>query len=106
MRSSSRAGGRVELGAEHAGEEVRWWVADSGEGILPEYLPRLFDRFWQASRTDRRGLGLGLAIVKGLVEAHGGRVWVQSETGQGSQFEFTLPAVTSAARAGDVTAPR
>jgi signal transduction histidine kinase len=86
------AGGRVEVGASREGEEVRWWVEDSGPGIPPEHLPHLFDRFWQARRSHRRGLGLGLAIVKGLVEAHGGRVWVESEPGRGSRFQFTLPA--------------
>ncbi|HSU13771.1 GAF domain-containing sensor histidine kinase [Longimicrobium sp.] len=89
------AGGRVEVGACAEGDEVRWWVEDSGPGIPPEHLPHLFDRFWQARRSDRRGLGLGLAIVKGMVEAHGGRVWAESEPGRGSRFQFTLPAAAS-----------
>ena len=84
-------GGRVELGAVEEGEEVRCYVADTGPGIPLDQLPHLFDRFWQAHRADRRGLGLGLAIVRGLVEAHGGRVWVESQPGQGSRFQFTLP---------------
>ena len=96
------AGGRVEVGASREGEEVRWWVEDSGPGIPPEHLPHLFDRFWQARRSDRRGLGLGLAIVKGLVEAHGGRVWVESEPARGTRFQFTLPA----SRPGDVADDR
>jgi signal transduction histidine kinase len=86
------AGGRVEVGAAAEDGEVRWWVRDSGPGLAPEHLPHLFDRFWQANRSDRRGLGLGLAIVKGLVEAHGGRVWVESVPGGGSRFQFTVPA--------------
>jgi signal transduction histidine kinase len=84
-------GGRVEVGAATEGEEVVCWVADTGAGIAPEQLPHLFDRFWQARPTDRRGLGLGLAIVKGLVAAHGGRIGVESEPGRGSRFRFTLP---------------
>jgi len=69
-------------------------IADTGEGIAPEDLPYVFDRFYRAdkSRTRRSGgSGLGLAIVKQLVEAHGGRVWVDSEFGQGSRFHFTIP---------------
>lgn len=84
-------GGRVELGAVVEEGEVRCYVADSGPGIPSEQLPHVFDRFWQARRADRRGLGLGLAIVHGLVEAHGGRVWVESDPERGSRFHFTLP---------------
>jgi signal transduction histidine kinase len=85
------AGGTVTVTAEAAGESVAFHVADTGEGIAPEHLPRLFDRFWQAERGDRKGLGLGLAIAKGIVEAHGGRIWAESVPGQGSTFSFTLP---------------
>lgn len=86
-------GGEVEVGAASDGEEVRCYVSDTGPGIPEDQLAHVFDRFWQARRTDRRGLGLGLAIVRGLVEAHGGRVWVESEIGHGSRFNFTLPKV-------------
>jgi signal transduction histidine kinase len=85
------AGGTVELGAEWDGDELRCYVEDTGPGIPQEQLPHLFDRFWQARRADRRGLGLGLTIVQGLVEAHGGRIWVESEVGRGTRFSFTLP---------------
>jgi signal transduction histidine kinase len=84
-------GGRVEVGAAAAEQEVRCFVADTGPGIPEDQLPHVFDRFWQARRADRRGLGLGLAIVRGLVEAHGGRVWIESEPGRGSLVQFTLP---------------
>ncbi|HEX8208898.1 MAG TPA: ATP-binding protein [Longimicrobium sp.] len=85
-------GGTVTLRAEGMEGAVCFQVADTGAGIPAEHLPRLFDRFWQARRTDRRGLGLGLPIVKGIVEAHGGHVEVASTPGAGSTFSFTLPA--------------
>jgi signal transduction histidine kinase len=84
-------GGRVIVGARASEREVTMWVADTGQGIAPEHVEHLFDRFWQVRRTDRRGAGLGLSIVKGIIEAHGGRIWVESEPGRGSTFFFTLP---------------
>jgi PAS domain S-box-containing protein len=66
-------------------------VTDTGEGIPSEYLARIFDRFWQAPRTPHRGTGLGLSIAKGIVEAHGGTIWAESDMGKGSSFSFTLP---------------
>ncbi|HET7461986.1 MAG TPA: ATP-binding protein [Longimicrobium sp.] len=85
------AGGEVSVCAERSGDAVVFRVADTGDGIAPEHLPRLFDRFWQADPANRTGLGLGLAIAKGIVDAHGGRIWAQSEPGRGSTFCFTLP---------------
>jgi signal transduction histidine kinase len=89
----SHRGGRVTLSAR-VGEDgqVVLGVEDEGLGIAPEDQERLFDRFWQVSRSDTEGAGLGLAIVKGIVEAHGGRVWVESEEGKGSSFYFTVAA--------------
>ncbi|HEX6909399.1 MAG TPA: ATP-binding protein, partial [Longimicrobium sp.] len=84
-------GGTITLGARPSGGEMVFSVADTGRGIEPADLPRLFDRFWQAERTREGGAGLGLAIVRGLVEAHGGRIWVHSQPGRGSTFSFTLP---------------
>jgi signal transduction histidine kinase len=66
-------------------------VQDTGIGIDPEAQPRIFDRFWQVQSTPRRGSGLGLAIARGIVEAHGGRIWVESQPGCGSVFSFSLP---------------
>ena len=86
------AGGSVRLDAALAGDAVRFRVADTGPGIDPEHLPRLFDRFWQARRGEQAGLGLGLAIAKAIVDAHGGRIWAESTPGEGSTFCFTLPS--------------
>jgi signal transduction histidine kinase len=88
------AGGDVTVGAAPRGDEVLFWVCDSGSGIDAEDLPHVFDRFWQSSSARRHGAGLGLAIVKGLVEAHGGRVWADSAPGRGSTFFFTIPAAS------------
>jgi K+-sensing histidine kinase KdpD len=84
--------GRVELRSWKGTEDgdVVFEVADSGPGVSPENRAHLFDRFWQARRSDNRGVGLGLAITKGIVEAHGGHIWVDSEPGKGSRFRFTL----------------
>ena len=85
------AGGRITVGARPGEKEVVFWVADTGEGISAADVPRVFDRFWQARKGERHGAGLGLAIAKGIVEAHGGRIWVDSAPGQGSTFAFTVP---------------
>jgi signal transduction histidine kinase len=85
-------GGRVTVGARHSEGEVVFWVSDTGQGIVAEHLPHVFERFWQASRhAGRLGAGLGLAITRGIVEAHGGTIRVESEAGQGTTFSFTLP---------------
>jgi hypothetical protein len=83
--------GRIEMRATLLDDCVQISVADTGTGIAPAHLPHVFDRFWQADRTKRGGAGLGLAIAKGIVEAHGGRLGVESEVGRGTTFHFTLP---------------
>ncbi|HEX6751838.1 MAG TPA: ATP-binding protein [Longimicrobium sp.] len=82
-------GGSITVGAARSGDAVGFYVADTGPGVAPHDLPRLFERFWQGKRG--AGLGLGLAIAKGIVEAHGGRIWVDSSPGRGSTFFFTIP---------------
>ena len=92
----TEAGGRVTVGADPREEEVVFWVSDTGCGISRENLPHLFDRFWQAAEhAGRLGAGLGLPITKGIVEAHGGRIWVESTVGRGSMFFFTIPTAGS-----------
>jgi signal transduction histidine kinase len=88
------AGGRVIASAEAADGEIVFRVADTGPGIDPLHQPHLFDRFWQARNGDRRGVGLGLAIAKGIIDAHGGRIWVESAPGAGATFSFALPRST------------
>jgi signal transduction histidine kinase len=85
------AGGSITLSAGRADGKVHLSVTDTGPGIPPAQIPRLFGKFWQAKRGDGRGVGLGLAIAKGIVEAHGGTITVQSELGRGSVFTFALP---------------
>ena len=84
--------GSVTLRAIPDDKEVVFQVVDNGPGIPPEQMSHLFDNFWQARKSDQRGVGLGLAIAKELVEAHGGKIWVESEVDHGSTFSFSLPA--------------
>jgi signal transduction histidine kinase len=73
------------------GKEVQVSVSDTGEGIAPEKIKTIFERFSQINRQDRRGIGLGLYIARMMVEEHPGRIWVESKLGEGSTFHFTLP---------------
>jgi signal transduction histidine kinase len=86
----TKPGGQITLGAKAMADDVLFSVTDTGCGIESHHLPRVFDRFWRAPGANRRGAGLGLPIVKGIVEAHGGRIWVQSTLGKGSTFFFTI----------------
>jgi signal transduction histidine kinase len=84
-------GGRVRVEAQATGEGIRFSVVDNGPGIRAEELPHIFDRYWQARRNRAGSAGLGLSIARGIVEAHGGRLWVESALQIGSRFFFTLP---------------
>ena len=92
----TKPGGHITLAARSGADKVLFSVADTGSGIESKHLPYVFDRFWQGPGEKRGGLGLGLPIVKGIIEAHGGSVWVQSSPGQGSMFFFTIPTVAKA----------
>jgi light-regulated signal transduction histidine kinase (bacteriophytochrome) len=83
--------GSIFVRAEALNEEVRVTVSDTGPGIPPEQLANVFDRYWQARRSDQEGSGLGLFIAKGIIEAHGGRIWAEAHAGTGATFTFILP---------------
>ncbi|NUS98447.1 MAG: histidine kinase, partial [Gemmatimonadaceae bacterium] len=85
-------GGSVTVRAAREPGAVRLSVIDDGPGIPPDDLPHVFDRFWRARRHSRtHGSGLGLAIAKGIVDAHRGRIWIESSVGAGTSVHFTLP---------------
>jgi PAS domain S-box-containing protein len=88
-------GGRVVVEGRAESDYVVFVVRDTGRGIAPQDLPRVFNRYWQARNTRRAGAGLGLAIARGIVEAHGGSIWVESEVEVGSAFSFSLPVQPS-----------
>lgn len=86
--------GHIEIKVTQTAETVECSVSDTGIGIAPENLPKVFDKFQQFNRgfgPGERGTGLGLAIAKGIVELHKGRIWAESKLGEGSKFSFSLP---------------
>ncbi len=88
------AGGRISVSASGHNGSVDVAVRDTGPGIAPEHLPRVFERFYRVDTSrsrDEGGTGIGLAIARSVVEAHGGRIWAESEPGKGSTFTFELP---------------
>lgn len=91
-------GGRIAVTAMRNNGDAEIRVSDTGPGIPRENLPNLFDRFWQAENSDGAGAGLGLAIARGIVEAHGGRIWVDEVTDPGATFRFTVPLAGTGAQ--------
>ncbi|WP_331612286.1 HAMP domain-containing sensor histidine kinase [Povalibacter sp.] len=84
-------GGAVNLHAGRQPGHVAFALYNDGPGISPLALPHIFKQFWQVDDNSRRGLGLGLNISRAIVEAHGGRIWAESDIGKGAMFRFTLP---------------
>jgi signal transduction histidine kinase len=95
------SGGGVTIKIRAEAQTVRYQVSDTGIGIPREELPRVFDRYWTSNASDSGGVGLGLYITKGIVEAHGGQIWVESKAGAGSCFTFELPAPLQARTSGE-----
>ena len=95
----AKSGKRIRAGARLLASEVQFTIQDFGPGIASEHLERIFERFYRVDKARSReagGTGLGLAIVKHIIQAHGGRIWAESELGNGAQFHFTLPLAPSA----------
>ena len=82
---------QITLRLEPRAEDVLFTVSDTGPGIRQDDLPHMFDRYWRGQTVNYKGTGLGLPISKQIVDAHGGRIWIESELGAGSRFCFTLP---------------
>jgi signal transduction histidine kinase len=97
--------GDIRVAAVPTDDAVRLSVSDTGPGIPEAQLGRVFDRYWRGD-DNHHGSGLGLFIAKGIVEAHGGRIWVESAPGAGSAFHFTLPRAPVAHSAASVHAVR
>jgi len=91
----SPEGSLISIGVNARPREIVFEVRDRGCGVSPEQLPHIFEPYWRASQKRRQGLGLGLAIAKGIVEAHDGRIWVESRPKTGSKFAFSLPPAES-----------
>jgi two-component system, chemotaxis family, sensor kinase Cph1 len=87
-------GGTVTLRLDRCGDEVELSVQDTGPGISALDRAHIFERYWQAQPSSRKGAGLGLFIAKGIIEAHGGKIWIESEDGAGSTFHFTVPGAS------------
>jgi signal transduction histidine kinase len=87
------AGGTVIVKGTSTKDEVVISIEDTGVGIAEAHLPHIFERFWRLERKSRGGSGLGLFIAKGIIEAHGGRIWVESKLEAGSTFRFSLPRI-------------
>jgi signal transduction histidine kinase len=97
-------GGEVTLSVEREGSMARFAVVDTGRGIARQNLVQIFDRFWTRA-SGSKGTGLGLFIAKGIVEAHGGRIWADSEPGRGATVFFTLPLTSGAGQESTALQP-
>jgi signal transduction histidine kinase len=87
-------GGRILIETAREDDQIRVSISDTGRGIPPHLANQVFERFWQVSETSKQGTGLGLAIAKAVIDAHHGKIWVESEPGRGATFSFTLPILS------------
>jgi signal transduction histidine kinase len=94
--------GKVQIKARKFGEDIQFSVIDTGPNIAPEQIPKLFDQFWQTKEIGDLGTGLRLSIVKGIIESHGGKIWVDSPTSQGNRFYFTIKAIDQTWKASNL----
>jgi signal transduction histidine kinase len=93
--------GRLEVGARAEGDWAHIWIQDNGPGIPPEEQEHIFDKFTRVRGKEKHGgLGIGLAFCRLAVQGHGGRIWVESDTGKGAAFHFTFPLATKEQLAG------
>jgi signal transduction histidine kinase len=96
----TREQGEIEVGAQEVDAgSVNVWVKDNGEGIAAQEIGQIFQKYRQAGNlkvSSQKGTGLGLVICKMIVEAHGGKIWVASDEGNGSKFSFSLPIAVHA----------
>lgn len=105
-RRHTSGGGQITLGARSDGTRLIAWVSDTGVGISQQDLPYIFERFYRVDRaraSTSGGTGLGLAIIKAIIVAHGGVVWAQSASGQGTTIYFTLPLAPVPVKNGQAT---
>ena len=86
-------GGAIAIGAQPEANEVVFYVRDTGPGIDADELPMLFKRYWRSKQAQYKGAGLGLSIARGIVDAHGGRIWAESQLGAGTTFYFSLASL-------------
>lgn len=98
-------GGTIRVSAKEAPNEIIISVSDTGPGIPPEQLSKVFDRFWQARETRALGSGLGLSIAKGIIDAHGTKIWVESTYGKGCHFFFTVPLANDETKKNRIEPP-
>jgi signal transduction histidine kinase len=84
--------GKIEFGAKTKDNVTLFWVQDSGSGVDPDYIERIFDKYTQIHPDERiKGLGLGLAFCRLAIEGHGGKIWVENLPSGGAKFSFTIP---------------
>lgn len=100
-------GGEVSISVDRQRDMVHFVVSDTGPGIPAERIPHVFERFWKRDTDETKGTGLGLFIAKGIIDAHGGRIWAESQPNRGATFTFTLPIASNREdeRAADIGVP-